>query len=337
MKPTDIIYVQNNLDIKNQVDDFLQSWFDTKDYIETFTSGSTGQPKCIRIKKSKMIESARMTGEFLQIKKGESAILCLSPLTIAGKMMIVRAIILELKLSVTEINSNPIKDLDSQIDFIAMVPMQLNATLEVCPEKLLKCKNIIIGGAEISETLSQKIKAAGISVYHTFGMTETISHIAMRKVGVITEDYYTALGETYFTEENECLVVHSSLLEMEKIKTNDSIELIDNKRFKWKGRADFIVNSGGVKIQPELIEKKINHLFSVPFFIIGVSDEKLGQKVVLFVETSNELLVDKNELKKLISPYEYPKEIYYLKEFIRTESGKINRIKTKELISNNQL
>ncbi len=334
MKSKDIIHFQNNLELKKQVDDFLTSWYDTKDYIETYSSGSTGKPKCIRIKKNKMKESARMTGEFFNLKKGDTALLCLSPLTIAGKMMIVRAVVLELKLLVTEVNSNPIKYLEIHIDFIAMVPIQLLTTLELCPEKLHKCKNIIIGGAEISETLSVKIKDAGLTIYHTFGMTETISHIAMRKVGVITEDYFTALGETYFTNKNEYLVIHSTLLDNGKLKTNDSVELIDSKRFKWKGRADFIINSGGVKIQPELVEKKINHLLSVPFFIIGITDEKLGQKVVLFVESSNELLVNKNELKSLLLTYENPREIYFLKEFIRTESGKINRIKTKELISN---
>ena len=333
MKSIDIIYTNNNLELKKQIDDFLTSWYDAKDYIETYTSGSTGKPKCIRIKKTKMKESARMTGEFLKLKKGDTAVLCLSPITIAGKMMIVRAIVLELKLSVTLINSNPINNLDSKIEFIAMVPIQLLTTLELCPEKLHKCRNIIIGGAEISETLSRKIKDAGLTVYHTFGMTETISHIAMRKVGIITEDFFTAIGETYFTKENECLVVHSPLLDNGKLKTNDSIELIDSKRFKWKGRADFVINSGGVKIQPELVEKKINHLLSVPFFIIGITDEKLGQKVVLFVESSNELLVNKNDLKTLLLPYENPREIYFLKEFNRTESGKINRIKTKELIS----
>jgi O-succinylbenzoic acid--CoA ligase len=334
LKSKDIIHFQNNLELKKQVEDFLTSWYDTKDYIETYTSGSTGKPKCIRIKKNKMKESARMTGEFFNLKKGDTALLCLSPLTIAGKMMIVRAVVLELKLLVTEVNSNPIKYLEIHIDFIAMVPIQLLTTLELCPEKLHKCKNIIIGGAEISETLSVKIKDAGLTIYHTFGMTETFSHIALRKVGVITEDYFTALGETYFTNKNEYLVIHSTLLDNGKLKTNDSVELIDNKRFKWKGRADFIINSGGVKIQPELVEKKINHLLSVPFFIIGITDEKLGQKVVLFVESSNELLVNKNELKSLLLTYENPREIYFLKEFIRTESGKINRIKTKELISN---
>ena len=331
MKSIDIKYINNNLELKKQVDDFLISWHDTKDYIETFTSGSTGKPKCVRIKKTKMKESAKMTGEFLNLKKGDTAVLCLSPLTIAGKMMIVRAIILELKLLVTEVNSNPIKHLNFSIDFIAMVPLQLLTTLELCSDKLFNCKKIIIGGAEISETLIRKIKDAGLTVYHTFGMTETISHIAMRKVGIITEDFFTALGETYFTKENKCLVVHSPLLDNGKLKTNDSIELIDSKRFKWKGRADFTINSGGVKIQPELVEKKINHLLSVPFFIIGIKDDKLGQKVVLFVESNNELIVNKNDLKSLLLPYENPKEIYFVKEFNRTESGKINRIKTKEL------
>jgi O-succinylbenzoic acid--CoA ligase len=334
LKSIDIIHSHNNLELKKQVDDFLTSWYDTKDFIETNTSGSTGTPKCIFIEKVNMKESARMTGCFLNLKKGDTAVLCLSPITIAGKMMIVRSIVCELKLLVMEVNSQPIKDLEINVDFIAMVPIQLLTTLESSPEKLHKCKNIIIGGAEISETLTRKIYDAGITVYHTFGMTETISHIAMRKVGIITEDFFTAIGEVYFTKQNECLVIHSPLLETGKLTTNDSIELIDSKRFKWKGRADFTINSGGVKIHPEQVEKKINQLISVPFFIIGVTDEKLGQKVVLFVETSNELLFNKNDLTSLLLPYENPKEIYFLKEFIHTESGKINRIKTKELLFN---
>ena len=328
-----INYLTKNSELITEVDDFIKNWNDDSDYIFTNTSGSTGKPKRIEIKKEKMIESANMTCDFLSIQLGEKALLCLSPKTIAGKMMIVRSIVQNLELFVIDTTSNPFEFIDFQIDFIAMVPLQLEKTLELFSDKLKNVRNCIIGGGDISARLIDKLVEKEITVYHTFGMTETISHIAMRKVGIINEPYFQAIGSTYFSSKEDCLIIHSPLLDSLSLKTNDIIQLIDNKKFIWKGRTDFVINSGGIKIHPELIELKLSKFIETPFFITDKKDELYGQIVVLIIESEKALEINKSQLKDILSKYELPKEIYCLKEFIRTESGKINRLKTKELLT----
>ncbi len=326
-----INYLTQNNELIAEVEDFIKNWNDESDCIFTNTSGSTGKPKRIEIKKEKMIESANMTCDFLSIQPGEKALLCLSPKTIAGKMMIVRSIIQNLELYIIDTNSNPFQCIDFQLDFIAMVPLQLEKTLESFSEKLKNVRNCIIGGGDISSQLIDKLIEKEITVYHTFGMTETISHIAMRKVGLMNESYFQAISSNYFTTEEDCLVVHSPLIESSILKTNDIVQLIDNKKFIWKGRADFVINSGGIKIHPEIVELKLSRLIAPPFFITDKNNESYGQVVVLLIESENKFELNK-EIKEVLSRYEYPKEVFFLKEFIRTESGKINRLKTKELV-----
>ena len=324
-------YLTKNIELIDEVENFIKNWNDESDCIYTDTSGSTGKPKRIEIKKEKMVESASMTCDFLSIKSGEKALLCLSPKTIAGKMMIVRSIIRGLNLFVTDISSTPFESIDFQVDFIAMVPLQLERTLELYSNKLSDVRNCIIGGGDISVRLIDQLIEKGITVYHTFGMTETISHIAMRKVGFVNESYFQAVGATYFTSEDECLVVHSPLLDYSTIKTNDIVQLIDNKKFIWVGRTDFVINSGGIKIHPEAVEVKISKCIDVPFFISDKKDEIFGQIVVLIIESESKFELN-NQLQEVLSKYEFPKEVYFIKEFIRTESGKVNRLKTKELV-----
>jgi O-succinylbenzoic acid--CoA ligase len=326
-----INYLTKNSELLAEVEDFIKNWNDDSEFIFTNTSGSTGHPKQIKIQKNKMIESATMTCDYLSIQSGEKAVLCLSPTTIAGKLMIVRSIVKGLNLFVVDISSNPFENIDFQVDFIAMVPLQLEKTLELHSNKLREVRNCIIGGGNISLSLKNHLVEKEITVYHTFGMTETISHIAMRKAGLINESYFQAIGSNYFTTEENCLVIHSPLLDSLSLKTNDIVQLIDNDKFEWKGRADFVINSGGVKIQPELVEEKLSNWIERPFFITGKKDELFGQIVVLLIETEIRFDLD-FQLKEVLSKYEYPKEVYFLKEFIRTESGKINRLKTKELI-----
>ena len=323
-----IIYLDASDEVKKSVEDFLLLWFNEDTYISTFTSGSTGKPKSINLLKSKMIESAKLTGEFLGLKEKERALLCLSPETIAGKMMIVRAIVLHLDLYIGAINGNPFQDLEIEIDFVAMIPLQLSNSLDTTPEKLSKINNIIIGGGIISPGLINKLKSNNLSVFHTFGMTETISHVAMRKVGVICEESFSALGETIFSELGGQLVIHSPLLESRSITTNDIVQIIDNKHFVYKGRIDFVINSGGVKIHPEELENKLYAVISHPFFITSVPDEYFGEKVVLIIEYAGTIILSDLDLKDLLKPYERPKEIYCIPHFVRTQSGKINRLET---------
>ncbi len=332
VKNPNIIYLGQADTIKGSVEDFLSKWNDLTDSIYTDTSGSTGKPKTIELSKEKMKLSARMTGDFLGLKKGDKALLCLSPKTIGGKMMLVRAIELGLDLYVCEPNSNPLELVDVSLDFIAMVPLQLESSMVHHLDKLNSIKSVIIGGGEISKVQADKLRKNELTVYQTFGMTETISHIAMRKVGLETDQAYTALGENFFEEVDGRLVIHSPLLD-ESLITNDSVELLDEKHFIWKGRKDFVINSGGIKIHPEEMEKKLESHIDHPFFIGSLQDDRLGERVILCIEGWADEPIEKSEFLKCLSTYEVPKEIYYISQFVRTDSGKINRPETIALIN----
>lgn len=318
--------------IKSTVLEFVDEWNSNSLSITTKTSGSTGSPKTIELSKNHMAISAHKTLDFLNLTPNSTALLCLSPETIAGKMMIVRSIVGSLKLVVADINSNPLVNIDEDIDFIALVPMQLETILTNNPDRLRKCSKIIIGGGPISKNLEKQLKEENISAYHTFGMTETISHVALRQIGLGEEAFFTALPGVFFTEERSQLIIHYPEIGIERIKTNDTIQLIDSKHFKWIGRTDFIINSGGIKINPENVENSISHLIDSPFFIYGLANERLGQKVVLIIENAKATVSLSAELENILPKYSVPKEIYTLAKFIRTESGKINRIETAKLL-----
>lgn len=330
MSSLNVTYLNTDTKLKESIDFFLNQWDNDDLYITTRTSGSTGEPKEIKILKSKMKDSARMTGDYLQIKENDRALLCLSPETIGGKMMIVRAIELNLNLTVVSVCGSPLNETVNNIDFIAMVPLQLMNSIQYSLEKLKTIRNIIIGGGIISPSLENKLIENNLSVFHTYGMTETISHVAMRKIGVNSSPYFTAIGKNTFTQIDDRLIIHSPLLESGTIITNDIVELIDNKNFIFKGRFDFVINSGGIKINPESVENKLENKLTSPFFIGSLKDELLGEKVILCIENNQPYPIDKSDLLNGLSKYENPKEIYFIPKFIRTESGKINRIKTLE-------
>ncbi|MBI1837742.1 MAG: AMP-binding protein [Flavobacteriia bacterium] len=328
-----ITYLNASETYKRKVQAFEDEWNNSNTFICSKTSGSTGQPKEIQIPKQKMIDSARMTGQFLSIQKGENALHCLSIDTIAGKMMFIRALILKLNLFIVEPCSNPLKFVFNRIDFIALVPLQLASILQSDKEKLNQISNSIIGGGEISKTIELELYKNKLTVYQTFGMTETISHIAMRKIGFEQQEAYTTLGENFITEENSRLVIHSPLLNFIPLKTNDSIELIDAKTFIWKGRTDFVINTGGVKIHPEEVEKKINSIISTPFFISSLKDPFFGEKLILCIESKLELHYPIKSFSERLHKFEIPKEIYFFPTFTYTESQKINRLQTLKLIA----
>lgn len=326
-----INYLVNDVALQHKIEGFLQEWRSPSLFLETATSGSTGIPKTIRINKKQMIASALMTGEFLEIKKGENALLNLSLDTIAGKMMIVRAIVLELNLFVTSLSKNPFYSTLNipQIDFIALVPYQVNDILNQHANELKKIKSIIVGGAACSENLIENLKAKGIQAYQTFGMTETISHIAMRKIGITTEEHYSTLPNVFISVNfDQQLIIDAPDLSVNNLITNDIVALISENSFIWRGRADYIINSGGVKIHPEKIEQILSKYIEVPFFISSVKDDLLGEKIILIIESSNKLKLDFKEIFSGESNYFKPKEIIYLNEFERTISNKINRIQT---------
>jgi len=304
---------------------FILEWFNDNDFINAQSSGTTGEAKSFQILKNKMKASAILSAKTFGLPKGNSAFICLSTNYIAGKMMVVRSITNSWKLIATEPCANPLTHLNEKVDFIALVPNQLFSILNSTDALKLKLfKTIIVGGGEINEALEELIHQHEINVYHTFGMTETVSHIAIKKISPQKENYYTALeGISFEKDEQQRLIIHAPALQSEAIHTNDCVELISDKKFVWLGRFDNIINSGGIKINPEIIENKIRKHISGNFIVGSVKDDKLNHKIALFIEGKQQ--VDLKKINSLLEKYEQIKEVKYNAEFRYTESGKIKR------------
>lgn len=323
-----VVFQTQNIDTIQNVQHFIEDFLGKNECIIAHTSGSTGVPKEISLLKSHVISSARKTIAFLGIQKGQTALLCLNPDTIAGKMMIVRALVAKLRLIVVDATSNPLETINEHIEFAAMVPLQIEKSLIKQSEKLERISKLIVGGAPVSAKLYRELIHHKNSIYQTFGMTETISHVALRKLNSTQIEPYSALSGVYFTENRNCLVIHAPEIGVVYLKTNDIIELIDDQHFKWLGRKDFVINSGGVKIHPEQVESALAEIVEYPFFVAGMEDESLGEKVVLFIESTSENLPDKIVLSKVLNRFQMPKEILSFESFIYTNSHKINRPET---------
>ncbi len=316
---------------EREIGDFLLDWISESPVIRQHTSGSTGVPREIEIPKSSMASSARATGEFFQLAEGSRALLCLPAASVAGKMMLVRAMVLGWELTLVAPSSDPLAYLDQPFDFAAMVPLQLSKSLH----RLKGVETVLLGGAPLSADLLARIPVKGTSIYEGYGMTETSSHIALRKLSPVPEKTdpeqvlppFRALpGITLEQDGRGCLVIHSARLSPEPIVTNDLVKLETPKEFRWLGRADNVVNSGGVKLVPEQLESRISPYMEQRFFLTGLPDETLGEKLVLVVEgqAPDNLLETLREAADL-SKFEVPREIYSVREFALTPTGKINR------------
>ncbi|MBI3482279.1 MAG: AMP-binding protein, partial [Bacteroidetes bacterium] len=265
---------------------FCKAWLTGQKEFTINTSGSTGTPKEIRLKRGAMEVSAQMTINALHLKTGDTALVCLDTKYIAGQMMLVRSLVLGMNLIAVEPSANPFDNIDQPIDFTALVPYQLENILNQSPENLDSVRCAIIGGAAVSNSLKEKIKKTKCTVYATYGMTETISHVALQKLnGPDLQEYFEALENVRFrVDERGCLCIKANHLDREII-TNDLVTLISSQKFKWLGRIDNVINSGGIKIIPEKIESVLEKIFDSlqikkRFFVAGLPDEKLGQRVV---------------------------------------------------------
>ncbi len=306
---------------------FIKEW-EENPLICVKSSGSTGDAKEIFISKEQMILSASKTIDFFNLKPKTKALLCLSMETIAGKMMLVRSIVGKWNLTISEPNANPLKEMNEEFDFAAFVPLQIQNILDENPDKLKKINTIIVGGAPISDELAEKLKMNEITVYQTFGMTETVSHIALRKIGNDSEKQYTTLkGITVSENEGELIVNYPEMFE-KNLETNDLVKICAPNKFEWLGRADFIINSGGIKLNPEQIENKLSRILNLSFFLVGLPDHSLGTKLALILEENEDFSISKKQLQQVLDKYEIPKVYAVVNSFNRTESGKINRRQT---------
>ncbi len=317
-----------------RVERFLKEWYNEKDTITAKTSGSTGEPKEIILKKSAMILSAQRTLNHFKSTSGSIAFLCLSPETIAGKMMIVRSIVGNLNLHVGDNISKPAIPSDLLIELCAMVPLQLMNILQGTPHLLNNIRINLIGGGPVSTAAIDLLKSNNHSAFHTFGMTETISHIALRSIGKFTEPFFTVLPDVSIELMDGKLIIDDHLLKSGPIHTNDLIVKIDDTHFDWIGRADFVILSGGKKFYAEEIEFNIQQIVNLPFFIAGVDDEHLGQRVVLYIESEAHVSFKKEQFSTSLPSHQIPKEVIHINSFVRTQSGKIDRICTLALTIN---
>jgi O-succinylbenzoic acid--CoA ligase len=296
---------------------FILDWFDSKPYLEMNTSGSTGTPKIIRVEKQAMVNSALATGDFFDLQPGMKILHCLPTNYVAGKMMFVRAFILGLDTTFVAPSSHPIEDVEGTFDFCGMVPLQAKNSLK----DLHRIKKLIVGGVKVHKSLELELEKFPIEIFETYGMTETITHIAAKRVG---EPAFTVLPNVKISEDDRhCLLIDAKNISGETIVTNDIVELISDTQFIWKGRFDNVINSGGIKLMPEQIEEKLSALIPRRYFVYGEEDAILGEKVVLYVEGSP--MEIEEATFEVLDKYERPKEIVFIPEFKQTNTGKIIR------------
>lgn len=310
---------------EKEIGSFLLEWLNNEDFVKVTTSGSTGKPKKIYLSKSAMKASAEATASYFHLQPRDTALLCLSANYIAGKMMLVRALQFGLHVDVEAPSGAPLATLDKHYDFAAMVPLQVAQSLS----DLSKIKTLLIGGAKLQPELVSKLEQLSTQIYETYGMTETITHIAVKRVG---ESNFSLLPHVKITvDERNCLVIHAPFISEEAIVTNDVVEICSPTQFKLKGRWDNVINSGGIKIFPEELEDTLSSYITSRFFIAAQPDELLGEKVILVLESAPFEL--DNSIFEALTAYQKPKVVYFVPTFIETPTQKINRPKTLELIS----
>ncbi|MDX5481952.1 MAG: AMP-binding protein [Hymenobacteraceae bacterium] len=324
--------------------EFCRKWLNGVQEFPIQTSGSTGTPKTITLTRQQMEASAQRTVKLLQLQKGDCTLVCLNTEYIAGMMMLVRGFLADLKMIIVEPISNPLTLIsrEEKIDFASFVPMQLQIILQEMPEALPQLNNmkgILVGGAPVSPTLQREMQRVQAPIYHTYGMTETASHIALRRLnGPQAAEYYEVLNNIEIgLDKRGCLTIKGDVSNNELLATNDVVELLTPTRFRWIGRVDNTINTGGVKVQMEKVEVAIAEAFmdlaDYPrYFVASQPDELLGEKIVLIME--GEPLKEEIEeelfsrLRGLLKKFELPKEIYYSPAFTETATGKISRQRT---------
>lgn len=321
-------------EFEKKVKAFLEDWLSDEKTVSVQTSGSTGTPKIFEIEKSKMMNSAEMTCNFLGLKEGDTALLCLPVEYISGKMMVVRSVIKNLTLNVTEPSLRPLQNIDNEIDFCAMTPLQLENSLD----ELHWIKNIIIGGAAVSESLKNKIfntlgSKGSQRIFETYGMSETLSHIALKQIYPVSEVFFTAFENVDIsTDERGCLRICAPHLNAEVLQTNDLVEIKNNNQFRFLGRIDNVINSGGAKIFPEQLEALVKKEIPNEVVFTGREDERLGQKLILVIEgQKSHGIIDKIAAIPFEKSFHRPKEIIFIEKIPRTPNGKIDRIAMKNI------
>ena len=315
------------------VEEFIAEWHSDSAYVRVQTSGSTGAPKPMLVEKRRMQNSARITCDFLGLKAGDTALLCMSLDYIAGKMMVVRSLERGLRLLAVEPSGHPLMALADRIDFAAMVPLQVWNTLQVPEERarLEAIKHLIIGGGAIDEAMAVELRAFPNAVWSTYGMTETLSHIALRRLnGPEASEWYTPFPSVSVSlTDEDCLVIDAPEVCAQQLVTNDIAELSADGRFRILGRKDNVICSGGIKIQAEEVERQLQPHLHEPFLISKRRDAKFGEIVVLLTEGS----VDEARqiCERILTQYHRPRAYVHIDHIPLTETGKPARQVAQQL------
>ena len=315
---------------------FLQDWFSPSPTLTVHTSGSTGTPKTICVRKAQMIQSARMTCHFLGLRAGDSALLCMPLRYIAGKMVVVRALIAGLDLRLAVPSGHPLDTVEHAPTFAAMIPLQIYNSLQRKEEqiKLMGIQFLLIGGGAIDATLEQAIRTLPGQIYSTYGMTETLSHIALRRLnGEEASSHYTPFEGVHLSlTEEETLRIEAPQVCDQPLVTNDVARLYPDGSFTILGRKDNIINTGGIKVQIEEVEQRLKPILSSPFAITSLPDPKFGEQIVLLFTGDT----PQPESFEVLPKYQRPKTIYYTQEIPLTETGKVNRPACRDLAAHLQ-
>ena len=331
---------------------FLEEWNNASETVLMHTSGSTGDPKPMQVEKRRMLASARRTNDFLGLKEGDTALLCMSLDYIAGKMMVVRALERGLRLLTVEPSGHPLSHQHScfgkraklessslishssfPLDFAAMVPLQVYNSLQVPEERewLMQIRHLIIGGGAIDNSLADSLKDFPNAVWSTYGMTETLSHIALRRLnGPDASEWYRPFDSVHISlSEEDCLVIDAPEVCATTLVTNDIAELSPDGTFRILGRKDNVICSGGIKIQAEEVERQLRPHLHEPYLITKRQDDKFGEVVVLLTEGS----VDeaRQVCERILPKYHQPRVCLHVDHIPLTETGKPARQKAKRI------
>ena len=314
---------------------FLQEWQNDKPTVWVHTSGSTGTPKPMQVEKERMMASARLTCSFLGLKEGDSALLCMPLQYIAGKMVVVRSLVAGLNLIPVAPSGHPLKEMKEAPTFAAMIPMQVYNTLQVPEEKaiLMRIKHLIIGGGAIDDALGKALKEFPNHVWSTYGMTETLSHIALRRLnGKDASDWYTPFYNVSIRlSEEGTLIINAPNVCADELITNDIAEINKEEKFRILGRKDNTINSGGVKIQIEQVEATLKEHLDIPFQITARKDAKFGEIVVLIYNKVKDEALVRQVCEEALPTYWVPKAYIALDELPLTGTGKPDRATARRI------
>ena len=310
----------------SELNDFLKQWIHSS-HIDIHSSGTTSKPRLLCMEKKYLLNSVKRTADFFELKSFDRVLHCLPIKYVAGKMQLIRALHLGLDLEMVEPTAKPLKE-SNDYDFVAMTSQQL----ALCIDKISNIKTLLVGGGLVSKEIQIKVQKVNANVYESFGMAETLSHIAIRKFGDSIGVFKVLPDVSISVDDRSCLIITAKQLGVNQLVTNDVVEILNDSQFKYIGRVDNVINSGGIKIFPEKIEEILSPSIHSPFFITSVEDKVLGQKVVLVVEQNQEnisqISIQKIIKNSTISNYQKPKELIIFERFIRTPTDKIRRVQT---------